>query len=59
LEGIATVVVSGPASGNHDIEVVDLVWKGLRHFVVGFERIEINDIEVVDLVWKGLRHVTA
>jgi len=37
------------------IEVVDLVWKGLRHEV--FYCIHnFLLIEVVDLVWKGLRH---
>jgi len=38
------------------IEVVDLVWKGLRHVLCTFP-IKLQFIEVVDLVWKGLRHV--
>ena len=39
------------------IEVVDLVWKGLRHIHSRFwYRFPFPWIEVVDLVWKGLRH---
>ena len=38
------------------IEVVDLVWKGLRHLTGGTDLQFYKTIEVVDLVWKGLRH---
>jgi len=40
------------------IEVVDLVWKGLRHYNPALARAANDRIEVVDLVWKGLRHLT-
>ena len=36
------------------IEVVDLVWKGLRHSTLLHGSYGLS-IEVVDLVWKGLR----
>jgi len=38
------------------IEVVDLVWKGLRQGLPVPGRGSCRLIEVVDLVWKGLRH---
>ena len=37
------------------IEVVDLVWKGLRQSIGAFVEQPFAQIEVVDLVWKGLR----
>jgi len=40
-----------------DIEVVDLVWKGLRLFIRWAAPLAAPPIEVVDLVWKGLRHL--
>jgi len=43
-----------PTAGQ--IEVVDLVWKGLRPVDGLSEAILLPRIEVVDLVWKGLRH---
>ena len=40
------------------IEVVDLVWKGLRLPTIVTEVSACSLIEVVDLVWKGLRQFT-
>jgi len=37
------------------IEVVDLVWKGLRQLPTSKKAALVLRIEVVDLVWKGLR----
>jgi len=37
------------------IEVVDLVWKGLRQSETVTDTSVNGGIEVVDLVWKGLR----
>jgi len=58
LEGIATPL-SAPvtALSFSVIEVVDLVWKGLRQSTAEHRPPEPPWIEVVDLVWKGLRHV--
>jgi len=55
LEGIATVLALPGGGTVPRIEVVDLVWKGLRQehdFTVPVSDVF---IEVVDLVWKGLR----
>ena len=41
---------------NTAIEVVDLVWKGLRQSRLYSCCLWVGIIEVVDLVWKGLRH---
>ena len=58
MEGIATIFDAdfGPFPGGC-IEVVDLVWKGLRHLVPNLAIVGDGLIEVVDLVWKGLRRV--
>jgi len=43
------------ASAAASIEVVDLVWKGLRQGIAKSGDFVAILIEVVDLVWKGLR----
>jgi len=55
LEGIATVGVQHFSDYLPRIEVVDLVWKGLRPGSGTTGAAPFGVIEVVDLVWKGLR----
>jgi len=50
-------MLAGAELPTNVIEVVDLVWKGLRHCYDALFRGVVAVIEVVDLVWKGLRHV--
>ena len=56
MEGIATSLLTFKENPPLGIEVVDLVWKGLRQAFPVTNTIGSFPIEVVDLVWKGLRH---
>ena len=57
MEGIATLPGVPRGKFSIIIEVVDLVWKGLRLAWAAFGAAFGAIIEVVDLVWKGLRQL--